>query len=338
MRPVELEHAGFVGLDRRIELLSEGPVGQRGLRNDETFPRRSARDDRTGTLEGIALYYRRFDRRQPGSRPIRTHRYILATFALLALFAAPLGGHATADGLPDRTPEPVSDGRVARIIDGDTLVLENGAHVRLTGIQAPKIPLGRPGFKAWPLGEEAKSALAALAAGRAVRLHYGGRRVDRWRRLLAHVETDGVWLQGEMLRRGLARVYTFPDNVSRAAELYAAEREARERRAGIWALDWYRIRTPDDTIAAIGTFQIVEGVPLDVATVRGTTYLNFGKDWRTDFTVSVSARDAHRFRGTVPDLKSLRGKSVRVRGWLNRRNGAMLRLTHPEQLEVPSLP
>ena len=40
-----------------------------------------------------------------------------------------------------------------------------------------------------------------------------------------------------MLRRGLARVYTFPDNVSRAAELYATERGARRSRAVIWALD-----------------------------------------------------------------------------------------------------
>ncbi|MEK9647371.1 MAG: thermonuclease family protein [Alphaproteobacteria bacterium] len=337
MRPVELEHAGFVGLDRGIELFSEGPVGQRGLRNDETFPRKPARDDRNGTLEGIALYYRRFDRRQPGSRPIRTHRNIPAVLASLA-FLVLVAAAAAAGGLPDQTPEPVAEGRVARVIDGDTLVLEDGAHVRLTGIQAPKIPMGRPGFKPWPLGEEAKGALAALAEGRAVRLRYGGRRIDRWRRLLAHVEADGVWLQGEMLRRGLARVYSFPDNVSRAPELYAVEREARAKRAGIWALDWYWIRTPDETASAIGTFQIVEGVPRDIATVRGTTYLNFGNDLLTDFTLSVSARDAHRFRGAGPDQQSLRGRPIRVRGWLNSRNGAMLRLTHSEQLEVADQP
>ncbi|MEE8394009.1 MAG: thermonuclease family protein, partial [Rhodospirillales bacterium] len=35
---------------------------------------------------------------------------------------------------------------VREVVDGDTVVLADGRQVRLTGIQAPKLPLGRAGF------------------------------------------------------------------------------------------------------------------------------------------------------------------------------------------------
>ena len=50
----------------------------------------------------------------------------------------------------------------ARVIDGDTVVLESGLEIRLVGIQAPKLPLGRPEFEPWPLADEAKARLADL--------------------------------------------------------------------------------------------------------------------------------------------------------------------------------
>ena len=58
-------------------------------------------------------------------------------------------------------------GLVASVVDGDTLVLDSGLEVRLVGMQAPKLPLGRPDFTAWPLAEEAKTALERMALGQA---------------------------------------------------------------------------------------------------------------------------------------------------------------------------
>ena len=100
------------------------------------------------------------------------------------------------------------DGLSAReIVDGDTLVLSDGRQVRLVGIQAPKLPLGRPNFPTWPLAEEAKAALAALALGRELKLVYTGRPGDRHGRQLAHIYAAGaagadggeVWVQGALL-------------------------------------------------------------------------------------------------------------------------------------------
>ena len=236
--------------------------------------------------------------------------------------------------------ETVRRGAVSGVIDGDTVVLESGAEVRLVGIQAPKLALGRPGFRNWPLAAEARKALEALVLGAPVKLVYGGRRVDRHRRLLAHLEREAtssraaVWVQGEMLRTGFARVYTFPDNRARAARMLALEREARAARRGIWRLRYYRILSPEETRRYIGSFRLVDGTVLDAAIVRGRGYLNFGPDWRSDFTVSVERKYRRRFRRAGIDIGALTGRRVRVRGWLAWQNGPMIEATHPEQLEL----
>lgn len=225
-------------------------------------------------------------------------------------------------------------GQVRAIVDGDTLALATGDRVRLVGIQAPKLPLGRHGFPAWPLAAEAKAALAALTLGKTVTLSYGGRRVDRHGRLLAHLhDPKRRWIQGEMLRRGLARVYSFADNRARVAEMLRIEGTARAARRGIWRLPFYAVRRVTETPQFVNSFQLVEGRIRAVAVVRGTAYLNFGRDWRTDFTIAIAARARRLFAKAGIDLAGLAGRRIRVRGWLKSRNGPMIVVTHPEQIE-----
>lgn len=243
---------------------------------------------------------------------------------------------ALARKLPVKNPEAVKTARVTAVVDGDTVKLDTGAEVRLTGIQAPKLPLGRKGFRPWPLAAEAKAALTALSRGQQVRLDYTGQPHDRWGRLLGHMYVGDNWMQREMLLRGLARVYTFPDNRHHATALYAAERTARNAGRGIWALNWYRIVAAADTDRHIGTFQLVEGTVVSTAIVRGRGYLNFGADWRSDFTVSIAPKHMKLFRAAGVDIRSLQNRPLRVRGWLVRRNGAMISVTHPEQIEFPT--
>lgn len=251
--------------------------------------------------------------------------------ALMALACAPTSGES---GEPTAALADGGSAVVAEIVDGDTLFLADGREVRLVGIQAPKLPLGRRNFRKWPLADRAKAALESLTLGRTVRLGYGGRQIDRHGRQLAHLTLDdGRWVQRVLLSMGLARVYSFPDNRALVAEMLAAERVARAARAGIWDNAYYAIRAPSELAPLIGTFQLVEGRVLDAARVRGTTYLNFGDDWRTDFTVVVRRGNQAAFDEAGMDLLSLKGHRIRVRGWLDRRNGPMIGATHPEQIE-----
>ena len=244
-----------------------------------------------------------------------------------------------AAGLEDGGRAVVSD-----VVDGDTVRLESAINgvtqVRLVGIQAPKLPLGRPGFVAWPLARESKRALEAMVLGRAIRLSHGPRRLDRHGRLLAHLHVedeagaDGLWVQGELLRLGMARVYTFSDNRRLAAEMLALEGAARTARRGIWAHPFYAIRTPQGAGRLVNTFQNVEGTVLDAARVKSRVYLNFGPDWRTDFTIALSAKARRLFARAGRDPLALKGRRVRARGWIKRFNGPLIDASHPEQIEV----
>ncbi|NKB42762.1 MAG: thermonuclease family protein [Alphaproteobacteria bacterium] len=233
--------------------------------------------------------------------------------------------------------EAIESRTVSSVIDGDTLVLDDGREVRLTGIQAPKLPLGRRNFPSWPLASEAKIALEDLTAGQDVNLHTDGNGQDRYRRVLAHlVRTDGAWLQRKMIGLGLARVYTFSDNRRLANALLVAEREARKSRVGIWSLKYYAVRSADPSLLAkdYGSFQLIEGTVSDVAQVRSRIYLNFGEDYRTDFTISIDRSAWPLFKEVGLDPLSLADQQVRVRGWVKDFNGPLVDVSHPEQIEM----
>lgn len=269
------------------------------------------------------------------SAPCRLAAAVALAFVLAALVSAP---GARGDDTPRLPHGLIADapGTVATVIDGDTLTFTDGREVRLVGIQAPKLPLGRPDFEAWPLAPQAKQALTQLVEDRALTPHFGGRRADRHGRVLAHLtRSDGLWVQGALLARGMARVYSFADNRRAVRDMYAIEAASRAAERGIWSHPYYRVLDHGETNRHVGTFQLVEGRVRESAVVRGRAYLNYGTDWRTDFTVLVPRPALALFRAQFGRrLERLEGERIRVRGWLKRYNGPMIEATHPEQIEV----
>jgi endonuclease YncB( thermonuclease family) len=253
--------------------------------------------------------------------------------ALFLAFFCPLAAPGAAE-LPAAL-DPGGQVLAVAAIDGDTLLLEDGREVRLVGLQAPKLPLGRPDFETWPLAEEAKAALEALALGEALTLAYGGRQMDRHGRALAHLYLDdGTWVQGELLKLGMARVYSFADNRALADDMLALERAARAAGRGIWSEPWYDVRTIDGIEADRDSFQLVEGRVLDAARAGSRGYLNFGADWKTDFTLSLDAAALRLFDAAGLPIEQLEGRRIRARGWVEYFNGPTIEITHPEQIEV----
>ena len=215
--------------------------------------------------------------------------------------------------------------RAAAIVDGMTFKTTDGRRVRLSEVQTPSTE---------PFAAQAKSRLTALIIGKTVSLAFADSGADRHGRLLAHVFVDGAWIQSSLLGEGLARVATRPDMHRCAPALLADEATARAAKRGLWSDAALRIRNPDKLDADIGTFQIVEGKVLSVKVSRDRTYLNFGPDYRTDFTVMVSTRDRKRLLKQGLDPTTWANKTIRIRGWLSRLNGPELELTHKEQVEV----
>ncbi len=237
---------------------------------------------------------------------------------------------------------PASEtGTVASVIDGETLQLTDGRTVRLIGAKAPMPPLGWRGDDPWPFVDDAREALEALAANQQVELRLGGSRIDRHGHLLAQVYVvsgdERLWLQQALIAKGLARVYSFPDNRACVAELLAREAEARDKRVGLWGSSLYRVASALD-LKRLGrlthSYQLVEGTVASVGEGGGRIYLNFAQDWRRDFTVSVDRKAAPAFAAAGIDLKGLAGKRLLVRGFLAWRNGPMIEASHPEQIEL----
>jgi len=235
-------------------------------------------------------------------------------------------------------PPVLDDGgtaRVAEVIDGDTVHLADGRSVRLVGIQAPELNPVQPDVQPEPYARRARRALAELAAGERVRVGYGGRRRDRHGRYLAHLyRADGTWLQGALVRDGAARVYSFADNTALVDRLLRLERDARRAGRGLWALSRYRVRSRAGAHEAVDSWQIVQARVRRGEVVDGRVYLNFGQDWRSDFTVTIPPERRERLAAAGLTADRLQGRRIRVRGWIESYNGPQIEVTHPQQIEV----
>ena len=161
---------------------------------------------------------------------------------------------------------------------------------------------------------------------------------DRYGRQPAFVFLTGAGtpVQSELLRRGEALVSTEVANKDCAAELAAAEAEARQAKKGTWA-DPAAIKnaeSPGDILAGIGRFTVVEGKVLSVRQAGATTYLNFGRNWTRDFAVTISRRMIPAFEAAGLAPKSLENRRIRVRGFVEARGGPRIEVLRVGQIEV----
>ncbi len=241
--------------------------------------------------------------------------------------------------------EMVTDMLEANVIgapDGATLILSNGDKLRLSGIQAPKLYGPDRHGTNWPLAFEAQTVLDHLAAGQAIAISAGTTARDRHGRLIGQAFLDdGTWVQEKMIAAGFARAYSFADSRDCAGELLKAEAKARAERLGLWSDPFYAIRDaarPDDLLDRLGSFELVEGRVLLADEVGTSVYLNFGRYWKRDFTVTIDKKARKLFDAAGFDPLGLDGALIRVRGWIEERDGPRIIVTHPEQIEVLATP
>jgi len=128
---------------------------------------------------------------------------------------------------PVPTPTQGEWATVIRVLDGDTVELDNGRRARYIGVNTPEH--GQVFF------EEAKEANRQLVEGRQVLLEFDVTTYDRYGRWLVYLYVDGHFVNYELVRRGFANAYTVPPNVKHEGLLRQAQRQAREQEAGLWA-------------------------------------------------------------------------------------------------------
>ena len=161
---------------------------------------------------------------------------------------------------------------------------------------------------------------------------------DRYGRQPAFVFFEGSEdpVQARLVAEGEALVSGTVTDKECASVLGAAETAAREAKKGTWA-DPAAIKNAEssgDILAGIGRFTVVEGRVLSVRQAGATTYLNFGRNWTRGFAVTISRRMIAAFEAAGIGLKSLENRRIRVRGWVEARQGPRIEALRVGQIEM----
>jgi endonuclease YncB( thermonuclease family) len=217
--------------------------------------------------------------------------------------------------------------RAAGFPDGRSLVLQDGREIVLAGIEpAPDRP-------------QAPAALARLIGEKPLILRGVSQQPDRYGRHTAFVFVSGAEtpVQYDLLREGAVRAGGAVEGAECQAELLREERTARAAKVGLWSDPVYDILRADNA-AEIGDrrgrFAVVEGLVLSVRESGGTIYVNFGRRWSEDFTATIPRRLEARFAAAGVTPRSLAGRTIRVRGFVEERGGPWIEILRPNQIEL----
>ena len=135
---------------------------------------------------------------------------------------------------------------MSKAIDGDTIELSTGEHVRLIGIDTPESrynnKLARDSKRSrkdilsiLKMGKEASEFTRRLVEGKKVRLEFDVEKYDKYKRVLAYVYLeDGTFVNARIMEEGYAQSLTIPPDVKYADMFLKLEREAREKKKGLW--------------------------------------------------------------------------------------------------------
>jgi micrococcal nuclease len=140
-------------------------------------------------------------------------------------------------------PQGPLSARVTDVVDGDTIEVElaggSQEDVRYIGIDTPESV--KPDTPVQCAAKEASAVNERLVGGRRVTLRFDAERRDDYGRLLAYVyvparEANGrsLFVNAELVRRGLARTLTISPNDSFAALFARLQARASRAGRGLW--------------------------------------------------------------------------------------------------------
>ena len=241
-------------------------------------------------------------------------------------------GHTLYSDIPTPAAKPLqktipstrSKYRVTRIIDGDTIVLENNKRVRLLGINAPEIQNryhpGEPG------GADAKKWLQQKLQGRSVYLEHDRQTHDHYKRMLAHLYLpDGQHVNLSLVEKGLATVNLIPPNLLHANTFIRAQQQAETRKLGIWSMQYYQPRSLARLTEKPFGWQRYR--------LKAKALKRNRRFSRLIISDNLDLSFANRDLALFPPLETYLNKPLEVRGWVSRRkNHFSIRIQHPSAI------
>lgn len=213
---------------------------------------------------------------------------------------------------------------VRRVLDGDTLVLSSSERVRLLGLDAPE--------RGEAFSEEARDRLLELTRGKNVELKACSEK-DQYGRILAVVRAGELNVNMVLLQEGLAAPMLIPPcGKMVTSQVLEATEAALEARVGIYTREDYKVVNHEEAEDHIGQRAVVRGKVMALHKGEKAWHLNFGDDWRTDFTAVLFGQGQSRFEALGVDPEDLVGSEVLVIGKVKSYNGPEIIVRGPEQI------
>ena len=217
--------------------------------------------------------------------------------------------------------------QVEKVFDGDTVLLSNGQHVRFLGINTPEVAgHSRP---AQAGGSIAKQWLIQQMEHQPVKLEYDQEKQDRYGRTLAYLFNEqGLNINLELVRSGLATVSIFPPNLKYTDALLTAQDEAEQAGLGLWALaDYAPLAHTALNETNFHGWKRISGQILTLKQQGKSQYLAFSKQ--------LVLQIENRYLDLFPALASYVGKNIEARGWLYKtKTRYVLPIKHPGDIKL----
>ena len=158
------------------------------------------------------------------------HKKLFVAIAIIIAFSIVGRFRPSIERFVSGSEETVS---VRYVVDGDTVVLQDGRALRYLGIDTPEMDAA--GDDERELAQEARRFNSELVLGKTVRLEFDAVRKDKYGRTLAYVWIDGKSVNAALVSAGLARAAFYGDNRRCYDEYAQLEEDARSKQLGIWA-------------------------------------------------------------------------------------------------------
>lgn len=267
----------------------------------------------------------------------RIVKFVALTFLLILLL--------TSIGYSAEEPDPSGATRtsfVTEVIDGDTIELAGGEHVRYIGLDTPETE--GPNKIKEHFGARAAEFNRKLVGGKKVKLEFDVEKRDKYGRLLAYVfvkrEESWIPVNAELLKKGYARLFTKPPNNKYADHFLRLERKARKNCRGLWKTycDGLKVFSAEgiekEMSKHLGEVVTVEYRITGTYNSGKVVFLNSSNNYEEDFTAVIFTNNLERFLDSGVEPQDLQERTVKVTGELQKYDGPEIVLYRPYQLEV----
>lgn len=225
---------------------------------------------------------------------------------------------------------------VSEVIDGDTVKLSNGRLLRYIGLDTPEVRIKRNGqfiYDPQPFALEAKEYNQKLVEAKAVRVEFDLEKQDKYGRLLGYCFIDDTFVNAKLIQEGLAVLYTYPPNVKYVDRFVSSQKKARLEKKGLWGS--YQLIDHNQAHKYIGQIRTVKGRVVSSYQSPKCVFLNFGNDYKSDFTVVIfnNALAAFTKQGINP-INFYQHKLVEVSGRIREYNGPEIIVNTPYEIQI----